>query len=306
MNTFFYIDGGTTNTRIYTVKDGFVIEKRSLGVGASLSKTDRAAYEQAISLGLADAEKSLCPEKAEGIVASGMITSELGLCPLPHMVAPVSLADLAAGMERVSLPHISSLPFSFVRGVKCDSGNLVGTDMMRGEETEIMGLSHYGDGLYLLPGSHNKLIALQEGKITEFSTTLSGEMIFALAHATILKDAVDLSLTETVPSALVEGCAYALEKGMGEALFKTRVYKNLFHADERSCYSFFLGVVLSSEVLTVKNAPQKRVILGGKSAIKHALATLLSRLTAKEIIVADDEESEYAATRGAILLARLG
>lgn len=84
--------------------------------------------------------------------------------------------------------------------IKVGGDLLENTDMMRGEETEFIGLSEklQSGCIYVLPGSHSKLIKTDEqGRISSFVTTLTGEMIFALSQSTILKDAVDFSQTET-------------------------------------------------------------------------------------------------------------
>ena len=49
---------------------------------------------------------------------------------------------------------------------------------------------------YVLPGSHSKLIHVDgAGRIVDFTTMLTGEMIAALSQNTILKDAVYLAGT---------------------------------------------------------------------------------------------------------------
>ena len=54
----------------------------------------------------------------ERILASGMITSEFGLCLLEHLIAPCGMGELAASMHEVVLEDISKIPFVFARGVK--------------------------------------------------------------------------------------------------------------------------------------------------------------------------------------------
>ena len=85
-----------------------------------------------------------------------------------------------------------------VPGVKTEGETIADADMMRGEETELIGLMEHLESaaVYVLPGSHSKLIHVDgAGRIVDFTTMLTGEMIAALSQNTILKDAVYLAGT---------------------------------------------------------------------------------------------------------------
>ena len=157
-------------------------------------------------------------------------------------------------------------------GIKVGGDLLENTDMMRGEETELIGLSEklQSGCIYVLPGSHSKLIKTDEqGRISSFVTTLTGEMIFALSQSTILKDAVDFSQTETDFEYLDSGYKYCCRKGINEALFKTLVLKNIFKASPCELYSLsaIVGILFLITryairlISTVK--PQKYACIAG-------------------------------------------
>lgn len=57
-------------------------------------------------------------------IASGMITSEIGLIELPHLIAPVGLEDLAVHAELVSGRQLLPLdiPILFIRGIRNNYG----------------------------------------------------------------------------------------------------------------------------------------------------------------------------------------
>ena len=69
-----------------------------------------------------------------------MITSEFGLYNLPHITVPAGIKELYDAMKEVTIPEISEIPFVFIPGVKVTGEGLHKTDMMRGEETELVGL----------------------------------------------------------------------------------------------------------------------------------------------------------------------
>ncbi len=180
-----------------------------------------------------------------------MITSEYGLCPLEHLNTPCGLDELAAGLYPTRLEDISSVPFAFLRGVKTGGDSWQTADMMRGEETELFGLCErpLPNALYVLPGSHSKWIHTDEaGRIADFSTQLTGELIHAVASDTILKEAVSLSRQAADAEYLENGYAYACRNGVSAAFFKVRVLKNSFGIRDDRLFSFFVGAALAPEI----------------------------------------------------------
>ena len=235
------------------------------------------------------------------IIASGMITSEFGLCNLPHLVAPVGISELHNEMHKTEFSDISSIPFRFIRGVKLKADVLENADMMRGEETELYGLSDDFCGAYILPGSHSKIISVNEnGQITDFKTELTGEMIYALSQYTILKSTVDLSVDELSEEYLLKGYRYCNQYGINESLFKVRVLGNLFSADKVQTYNFFMGVVLCSEINSVLKMNPQRITVGGKKQIKKATVMLLKNLCQAEIISVDETTVDNSSSLGAV------
>lgn len=305
MKRYLTLDGGTTNTRIRLVEDGKIIDTIKIPKGARANMEAPRSLDSAVSEAITTilSRNHITECDVLRILASGMVTSEFGLCVLPHIVAPAGVRELHESIHEVSLSHISPIPFAFIRGVRLPGDTLENADMMRGEETELVGI---GDGtpntLYVLPGSHSKLVLTdEEGRISSFSTMLTGEMIYALATATILRDAVDLSLSSFDEKRLVEGYRYAREHGRNEALFKVRILKNLLGASPIECYSFFLGVVLSDEIDAIRSSVADRVVIGGKSQIRNATkALLLAEGEAREIVLLDEETVERSTTLGMI------
>ncbi len=300
MRNYITIDGGTTNTRVSLVKNQRIVQTVKLSVGARIGIDNK-------KLLVSEIKKAVCGlsegEQIERILASGMITSEFGLYNLPHISAPAGIAQLHGGMCEVVLDGISDIPIVFIPGVKVSDGTLQNTDMMRGEETELIGLAEYGynECIYVLPGSHSKIIRVDScGRISDFSTMLTGEMIAALSGATILKDAVSLNQSETDDEFLIKGYDYCSRSGINEALFKIRVLKNMFGATEKEVYSFFIGVVLQAEISKIADTDVKKIIIGGKEQIKNAMYRLLRHSCDKEVILVSDEMADSAPSLGMI------
>ena len=302
MKNYITVDGGTTNTRVYLVRGGEVVDSVKIAIG-SKNMESKAALPAALrnAIGAILAAHSLSEGDIEAVIASGSITSEFGLYTVNHTVAPAGLAELHCGSKRVSLLEICGIPFFFISGVKT-LGELGECDMMRGEETELMGLIKGGEACtYVLPGSHSKLVSVgADGRILKLQTMLTGEMIAAISSGTIIANCIDLSLSTFDYEALEAGYAYAVEYGLNEALFKVRVLKNIFGKDILYTYSFFIGAVLKDEIKAIIAHSAKRVVIGGRAQIKRATAYLLGKLSDKEIVELDDKTVDSSVVRGAL------
>ena len=282
MATYITIDGGTTNTRLSLYKDGDVITTVAYNAGARSGIDNMSLLRDAVKDGITKIieENNLKESDVECVLASGMITSEFGLCNIPHTTAPAGIEELHNTMHKVVFDDITTIPFIFIRGVKTTCEELDTADMMRGEETELADIMCEGDSkcIYILPGSHSKIIHTDsKGRISEFSTMLTGEMIYALSQNTILKDCMDLKNEVVEEEYLLKGYEYCEKHGLNNTLFKTRILKNMFSANPCEIYSFFLGAVLCGEIIGVIKANPSKIIIGGKESIKNAMYVILSQ-----------------------------
>lgn len=303
MSNYITIDGGTTNTRINLIISERIIDTVKLSIGARIGADNKNAYKSSIKRGIEGllSRNSLSEAEIEAIICSGMITSEGGLFELAHIQAPAGIEELSASLFKTAIPEISDVPFVFIPGVKL-LGDELYTDMMRGEETELYGLcdTPLSNTLYVLPGSHSKLIRTDEkGRIASFLTTLTGEMVAALSEGTILKGSLDLDNSRLNEDYLIKGCKHALKNGLNAALFKVRILDKALGRSKDEVYSFFLGAILSSDYNNILNSTEGAVVIGGKSALRDAFISLL-RDSGRKIIAVDDEVAGSATAIGAI------
>jgi len=303
MSAYITIDGGTTSTRVNLFLNNEIVDTVKLCIGARDSVENRKKYVSGIKCAIdAVILRNRIPP-IERILASGMITSEFGLCNLPHITAPAGISELHESMYETTMAEISDIPFVFMRGVKLEGQDIDDFDMMRGEETELMGIleEKYGKCIYVLPGSHSKIIKTDEkSRIISFYTMLTGEMIASLSQGTILKDAVDLSVAEIKKEYLLKGYECAETTGVNKALFKVRILKNKFNRSKEEVYSFFMGIVLCDEILNIIKEEADTVVLGGREQIKKAMALILKEKTAKNIVELDKKTVDYSTSIGMV------
>lgn len=308
MKNYLAVDCGTTNTRIYLIRGNSVCDTIKFNVGAGKCLNDKSLLEDTIKTGIVEIldKNGLAEDDIYRILASGMITSEFGLYEAEHIKAPAGIKELHDSMVEVTLAEISRIPFVFIRGIKSMGKTFEDTDMMRGEEAEYAGLSELlsedpSDTVYVLPGTHSKLIKTDsEGRIAEFSTMMTGELFAAVVQNTILKEAVDLSNVQLDREYLIKGFTYCRDNGINKALFKVRIIKNMFAGENSQVYSFLLGAILCGEIEEILKCKPKRTVIGGNQKLKDASCEILNFVGDCETIPVPDKTCEIAAPMGMV------
>ena len=167
MRNYITIDGGTTNTRLRLVKDCLVVAESRIPMGIKDCADGNEIYKSIIKDRIKELLIAGNTEEKDvlAIIISGMLTSELGLCNLPHIAAPVGIKELHSSMKLMDV-GISPIPCYFIPGVKIQSENMYKIDMMRGEECEFIGISAQmaPNSVCIMPGSHSKHIYSDEKK----------------------------------------------------------------------------------------------------------------------------------------------
>ncbi|EPY4091308.1 2-dehydro-3-deoxygalactonokinase [Enterobacter hormaechei] len=195
------IDSGSTQTRLYLVRDEKIVAEHLLAIGVNSGK-DRSQgyYRDAIAIGISELLRAnqLTLGEVRFAIASGMITSNLGLLEIPHITAPVSLEQLVSGVVKVKDHSVLPLDLEIrlVPGIKNAHAerswsSLRDIDLMRGEETQAVGLmtSNYTKlPLTMIElGSTTKLIHIDaKGNIAGSITSLSGQVYAAVKKETFI------------------------------------------------------------------------------------------------------------------------
>ena len=328
MNYIITVDGGTSNTRTYLwTANGQILTQRSQAIGAKTSAINGSnqAWTKAIHNMIESmlTECAVSDNAVQGVYMSGMLTSDLGILEVPHLTAPVSMKNYQEHLVRVHLPEVFSKEIVLIPGIKNTLSNpesldsLRTFDIMRGEETETYALiEQYGSDqntIYILPGSHNKYVFIDENcTVLATSTTLSGELLNSIVNDTIVASSVDHgfpSMEHYNLEMIQYGCEMHRKEGFGRALFLTRLFDRFGSQSKYNLQNYVLGIVLESDLTALHNAAffkdvtNVRIVIHGNGAFSHALYDLLKEDPAFHNIVLDNSEEIPIAAQGAYHLA---
>jgi 2-dehydro-3-deoxygalactonokinase len=197
------------------------------------------------------------------VIISGMASSSVGWRELPYAHVPVGLdgSGLTQDSFALNVGDNRRMRIHLVSGVRAE------TDMMRGEETEIIGLFSGGrhariaeEGIAVLPGTHSKHVRLRNRQITGFRTYMTGELFDVLSAHSLLRASVQPAegapsttlLEPAAHEAFVAGIRASSDSGLAGGLFQTRV-RTVLHAVSPPTNRWFLsGLLIGSELMDLR------------------------------------------------------
>lgn len=268
---FAVIDCGTTMTRIYIVNQMEQIVasgRRKVGV----RDTSITGSRDVLRTGITELffqvlqENGIADNDVHFAIASGMITSEIGLIDLPHIVAPAGLRELAEHIVETRDAGILPIgrPVYFIRGVRnhypenASARELRGIDFMRGEEVQCIGIMRecqlpYPCNLVAL-SSHTKIMYINDRRqIEASSTTISGQFYEAILHSTNIGKSLVPVDGETSggysDEALMEIAMDCVEHaGLGRTMLMPRFLQVLLQTDSRERRIFVDAAIAADDM----------------------------------------------------------
>ena len=165
------VDWGTSSFRLWLMAgDGSVLgERRSTeGLVSAEGRFEPTLEGHLAALG--------APEHLPVIIC-GMAGARSGWREAAYLTAPCALADVPGAAVRVE---------GIARDVRILPGisQAEPSDVMRGEETQLLGLKT--EGTVCLPGTHSKWATIHAGRVEKFSTWMTGELFAVLSEHSLL------------------------------------------------------------------------------------------------------------------------
>ena len=212
------VDWGSSRLRVWAIApDGVVVGEAHTAEGAA--DLEPGGFEPCL---LAAAADFLDDTRVTRALICGMAGARSRWREAPYIMTPCSPLDVARRV--VAAPtRDARLSAYILPGV----AQRQPCDVMRGEETQLAGLlARRPDfcGVACLPGTHTKWARIADGKITAFTTLMSGEMFYLCAQVSVLRSAISSAPGEWDESAFVEALrtTFTHPEKIAAALFSIR------------------------------------------------------------------------------------
>ena len=240
-----YIDWGTTSLRAYVFDSKGELKD---------THTSREGVMQAPSGTLFDVLNRIIDGTEGPVVMCGMIGSRMGLLEVPYTYAPCDVTKLAKGCVSFQDSRLGvGRTVTIVPGVAMASP---GADVMRGEETQILGIQSSSQTtettLLVMPGTHSKWATCQGSKILGFRSHMTGEVYSALVENTILGKLMPENAREepVVKETFLRGVVKARDErgGVLSHIFAARAEVLFLNIEAGHAASYLSGILIGSEI----------------------------------------------------------
>jgi len=274
-------DWGTSNLRLFLCSEDGALLASKAGPGA-------AAVAQPYPRLLATLVSDWQRDHGElPIVLCGMVGSSIGWTQVPYVPCPASAGQIAARCVTIEGGRVCIVP-----GLSC-TNRLDAPDVMRGEETQILGALQLepplrkGRRLLCLPGTHTKWVAINDGVVSDFLTAPTGELFALLArHSVLVSD--DRNAPAPAPAASADDAAFAcgLEQvrlvpsaDLLQRLFQCRSRRLIGELASADVPAFLSGLLIGSDAHSAL-----RLMAHGTAGSVHIVGTeQLARLYASAL-----------------------
>ena len=227
------------------------------------------------------------------LVISGMAISSIGMINMPYENLPFSVAGTTGFECRIQK---NGVPIILVTGV-CSSD-----DIMRGEETQIIGLYHTPElnnilpdsGIFVLPGTHSKHVSINDKAIVSIKTFITGELFHILrGNGTLAKSIEfiheDRNINPENQLAFIKGIHESKNGSLLNNLFQVRVNDILNKLNKEQNFYYLSGLLIGSEFDYLKKEPilsptNKLVVCCSQSFISY-YTTVLKELELLDYVI---------------------
>ena len=178
-------------------------------------------------------------------IASGMIGSRQGWVEAPYVECPASADDLARHLARTPDGDLVIVP-----GVRTRGRDGL-PDVMRGEETQIIGATGDGDPVVaVLPGTHSKWASVAGQTLLDFTTFMTGELYSVLlGHSILGRLAASPRRAGAPGAAFARGVAQGLESGgLAHLVFGARTLALAGEIDGADVPDWLSGLLIGHEI----------------------------------------------------------
>jgi len=314
MKHFLSCDWGTSSLRIrLAAGDGKILaEVRSPnGIAqtfaqwqqSGLAEDDKAGFYLAILARQIKELENKTNRQLDGltVILSGMASSSIGFMELPYTSMPFNIN----GEGMVSALIAANKDFN--HDVLLISGAKTGDDVMRGEETQVIGCITPGEvvsnELFIFPGTHSKHITIKNNAVTGLKTYMTGEVFSLLAEQSILKNTIQPGSFDS--TAFKRGVEDAITGNLLNAIFKVRTNGLFELCSKIENFNYFSGLLIGTELkdIAATDAETIHLVCGTELSTPYEIALNVLAM-GKKLNIFSAEQADEATVRGQLIIAK--
>jgi len=234
------------------------------------------------------------------LIISGMASSSIGFVDIPYSSVPFSVDG-----DGIQTAFIAATK-GFEHDIWIVSGLRTTDDVMRGEETQLIGLIEPGrqvkNELFIFPGTHSKHILVQRNKVVGFKTYMTGEVFALLSQQSILKNAVEkdtIGESDSDLQSFKKGVKEGNSSNLLNAMFKVRTNQLFDVYSKKENYSYLSGLLIGAELKDLVNANAEIInLVCGLDLAQYYQTALLELLPGKTIEALSGKQADEATVNG--------
>jgi 2-dehydro-3-deoxygalactonokinase len=287
MHTFISCDWGTSTFRIRLIDAGSqtilcevmsnqgIAETHALWKQAQHEEEKRFSFYQSYIQRQLERLKEQRKESLIGLplIISGMASSSIGMIELPYKELPFAMDGSDLEFKRITKTE------HFQHDVIVISGARTSHDVMRGEETQLIGCDFSTDEehLYIFPGTHSKHVIVKHRKATDFKTYMTGEFFQLLSNQSILSGSVQENTTssfEEMRKSFEDGVAQGNRDNILHNAFRVRTNHLLGNFSKEENYYYLSGLLIGTELKELVHREVPLTVVGSGLMQKYYLSAL--------------------------------
>ncbi|MEP6748790.1 MAG: 2-dehydro-3-deoxygalactonokinase [Bacteroidota bacterium] len=208
------------------------------------------------------------------VIISGMASATIGIMELSYSIFPFLLTGENLKFKKIDKTHSFAHDLVIVSGARTDH------DVMRGEETQLLGCTSIdtpGKQIFIFTGTHSKHITTIDGSATAIQTYMTGEFFELLARKSILSDSVTAggSIEDKENKlAFEQGVQDSLRQNLLHHSFMVRTNQLFKRFSKTENYFYLSGLLIGAELsqVSTKDADAITIVGDNKIVVNYLLA----------------------------------
>lgn len=202
------------------------------------------------------------------VIISGMASSNIGMKELPYKKAPFTANENDLIVYRIVASENFRHRTILISGARTDE------DVMRGEETQLIGCLKTGDkadDFFIFPGTHSKHVEVENGVVKDFKTYMTGEFFELLSQKSILLNSVEETagkLSADNVKSFENGVVDGTHLNILRAAFLVRTNQLFDKLTKQDNYFYLSGLMIGAEIKDLGTVKKQITICGDEKLLQ--------------------------------------